>query len=129
MKYRLKMVQKLMESFDVDTALLAHFSTFDLVTIIVLTTFGNVDEQLESIKANLGINQGWNADLEEDAGTRVDVACHQEALTMTLRNCIEGVKDAARSGPSCQLDFSQSIGNSTNNSKASVHQYTLQEKA
>jgi hypothetical protein len=48
---------------------------------------------------------------------------------MTLRNHIEDVEDAARSGPSHQLDFSQSTGNSINNSKAVVRQHTLQEKA
>jgi hypothetical protein len=37
--------------------------------------------------------------------------------------------DAAHSGLSRQLDFSQSTGNLTNNSKATVHQHTLQEKA
>jgi hypothetical protein len=34
MKYRLKMVQKLMESFDMDAALLAHFSAFDPATVV-----------------------------------------------------------------------------------------------
>jgi hypothetical protein len=76
MKYRLKMVQKVMESFDVDAALLACFSKFNLVSLTVPTTFGDVDEQLESVEGNLGINQGWNADLEEDAATRVDVVGH-----------------------------------------------------
>jgi hypothetical protein len=47
MKYRLEMVQKLMESFDVDAVLLAHFSKFDPDTLTELTTFDNVDEQLE----------------------------------------------------------------------------------
>jgi hypothetical protein len=40
------MMQKLMESFNVDALLLSHFFKFDLVTLTVLTTFGNVDEQL-----------------------------------------------------------------------------------
>jgi hypothetical protein len=123
------MVQKLTESFDVDAGLLVRFSKFNLITLIVLTTFGEVNEQLENIKANLGINQGWNADLEEDAGTRVDVVLHQEALTMTLCNCIEDMEDATRSGSSCQSDFSPLIGISTNNSKATVRQHTLQGKA
>ncbi len=52
------MVQKLMESFDVDAALLACFSKFDPATLTVITTFDNADEQLESEKANLGIEQG-----------------------------------------------------------------------
>jgi hypothetical protein len=128
LKYRLKMVQKLMESFDVDAGLLVPFSKFNLVTLIVLTSFGEVNE-LESVKADLRINQGWNADLEEDAGTRVDVVRHQEALAMTLCSCIEDMEDATHIGPSCQLDFSQSIGNLTNNSEAVVRQNTLQENA
>ncbi len=70
MKYRLEMVQKLMESFSMDAALLAHFSKFDPATLTVLTTFGSVDEQLESIEAALVIDQGWNVDLEEEASTR-----------------------------------------------------------
>ncbi len=57
MKYRVEMVQKLMESFDVDAVLLACFSKFDLVTLTVLPTFGDANEQLESVEANLGINQ------------------------------------------------------------------------
>jgi hypothetical protein len=46
-----------MGSFVVDAALLACFSKFDLATLTVLNTFSNIDEQLESIEANLGINQ------------------------------------------------------------------------
>ncbi len=59
----------------------------------------------------------------------VDVVGYQETLAMTLRNSIEDVYDAARSSPSCQSDFSQPMGNSTNNSKAMVRQHTLQKKA
>ena len=52
------MVKKLMESFNIDTALLAQFSIFDPVTLIVKTTFGDVDEQLERAEEDLGIDQG-----------------------------------------------------------------------
>jgi hypothetical protein len=48
MGYRLEMVQKLMESFDVNMPLLAHFSEFDPITRTVKTTFGDVDKQLDS---------------------------------------------------------------------------------
>ena len=57
-KYKLSMVQKLMESFDVDSAILARFSVFDTATLTVQTEYGDTDEQLESIEADLGIHQG-----------------------------------------------------------------------
>jgi hypothetical protein len=52
------MVRKLMESFDVDAALLPRFSEFDPATLMVTATLGDVDEQLNSVEANLGIDQG-----------------------------------------------------------------------
>jgi hypothetical protein len=73
MHYRLEMVQKLMESFDVNTALLARFSEVNSTTLTVTTTFGDVNEQLESVEADLGIDQGWYADLEGDNGKKVDL--------------------------------------------------------
>jgi hypothetical protein len=42
--YRLETVCKLMESFDVDAALLACFSKFDSTTLTVMTTVGDSDE-------------------------------------------------------------------------------------
>jgi hypothetical protein len=54
-KYRHKVVRKLMESFDCNAALLVHFSVFDLITLIVHTTFGNVDEQLDTVEAKPGM--------------------------------------------------------------------------
>jgi hypothetical protein len=99
--YRLEMVQKLMESFDVDEALLVRFTEFDPATLILKTRFGDVDEQLERVETNPGINQGWYVDLEDkETGTRVDVVGHHKALEMTLRNRIEDVDNAYRSGPS-----------------------------
>jgi hypothetical protein len=129
MGYRLAMVQKLMESFDINAALLAHFSEFNLITLPVQMTFGDVDEQLDSVEADLGIDQGWTVDLEEKNGDRVDVVGQRKALAMTLRNRIEDVDDAACSGPSCWLDFLHSTGNLTNNLEATIHQHTLREKA
>ena len=52
------MVKKLMESFDTDAALLARFSVFDPITLTDETTFGDVDEQLEWVEEDLGIDQG-----------------------------------------------------------------------
>jgi hypothetical protein len=43
-----------MESFDIDTALLAIFSEFDPITLIVKTTSSKINEQLEWMEENLG---------------------------------------------------------------------------
>ncbi len=84
MSYRLEMVQKLMESFDINAALLTQFSEFNSTTLTVTTTFGDGDKQLESVEVDLGIDQGWYADLEGDNGNKVDLIGHKEALAMTL---------------------------------------------
>ena len=129
--YKLGMVKKLMESFDFDAALLSRFSEFDPITLIVKTTFGNVDEQFEWVEEDLGINQGWNVDTELGDDSRVDLIGHQdqEALAMTLRDWIDDVDDAARSGPSRQTDFLQSTGNSTNNSNATTRLHAQRANA
>jgi hypothetical protein len=101
MHYQLKMVYKLMESFDVDAALLAHFSDLDLAFLTVMTTFGDVNEQLDRVEANLGIDQGWNADLEGKDSSRVNVVSHCKALAMTLRNHIDDWSRGAHS-PKCE---------------------------
>ena len=95
-KYKLGMVRKLMESFDVDAALLARFAQFDPDTLAVKTTFGDVDEQLDRIEEDLGIDQGWTADLEPAGALRVDLVGHREALAMTLRDRVEDADDANR---------------------------------
>ena len=84
-----------------------------------------MDKQLESCKVDLGINQGWQADAEEGDSSRVDLVGHQEALEMTLKDWIEDVDDAARSGQFRCSDFLQSTGNSTNNTDATICQHTL----
>ncbi len=84
--YCLEMVRKLMESFDIDAALLAQFLEFDPLTLTVTTTFGDVDEQLESVKADLGINQGWNIDSEGNKGNKFDLVGHRKALAITLQD-------------------------------------------
>jgi hypothetical protein len=72
-KYKVGMVRKLMESFDIDSVLLAHFSIFDPMTLLVQLGFGDKDKLLEGVEADLGINQGWQANLENDNGAMVDV--------------------------------------------------------
>jgi hypothetical protein len=123
------MVRKLMESFDTDAAKLAGLSSFDPETLTVHTRYGDVDEQLEGVEAELGIDQEWAADLEAETSNRVDVEGHREALAQTLRDRVEDIDDADRSGPSRRTDFSCSTGNSTNNSEATVRQHTLRAKA
>jgi hypothetical protein len=129
MGYRLTMVQKLMKSFDINAALLARFSEYDPITLTVQTAFGDIDEQLDSVKANLGTDQGWTVDLEETDEESVDVVGNCVALAMNLRDPIEDVDDPAGSGPSCWLIFFHSTGNSTNNLDATIHQHALQEEA
>ena len=127
--YKLGMVKMLMESFDINAALLARFSEFNPVTLIVKTTFGDVNEQLERVEEDLGIKQGWNANTELGEESRVDLIGHQEALAMTLRDPIEDVDDAARSGLSRWTNFFQSTGKSTNNSNATTRLHTQRANA
>jgi hypothetical protein len=53
------MIKKLMESFGIDAAKLAGYSEFDVETLTVDAKFGNIDEQLDGIEVELGINQCW----------------------------------------------------------------------
>jgi hypothetical protein len=99
------------------------------MTLTVKTTFGDIDEQLDSVEANPRNDQGWTADLEDKDRDRVDVVGSHKALAMTLRDCIEDVDDAAHSGPSHRLDFLHSTGNLTNTLEATICQHTLWEKA
>jgi hypothetical protein len=55
-KYKVGMVQKLMESFDIDSALAACFSVFGPVTLLVQMGFSDEDKLLEGVEADLGIN-------------------------------------------------------------------------
>ncbi len=107
-----------MESFDTNQALFSQFSTFDPETLAVAAEFGNTDKQLEIMESDLRIDQGWLADMEEGKGGRLSIQGHQEVLEQTLRDHIEDVDDAACSGASRCSYFSQSMGNSTNNSTA-----------
>ena len=118
-----------MESFDTDAAKLAGMSSFDPGTLTVQTRYNDMDEQLEGVEAELGINQGWAVDMEGDSPHLVDVVGHREALAQTLRDQVEDIGDADHSGPSRRTDFSCSTGNSTHNSEGTVRQHTLRAKA
>jgi hypothetical protein len=50
------MIEKLMESFDMDAAKLAGLSEFDVATLTIHTQFGDIDEQIDGIEAKLGID-------------------------------------------------------------------------
>ncbi len=79
-KYKESMAQKLMESFDTNSAHLVRFSVFNPVTLVVQTGFGDDNELLEGVKRDLGINQRWLVDQENKDGTTVDVVGHCKAL-------------------------------------------------
>ncbi len=130
--YNLPTVQSLMESFDFDTqqALFSRYSTFDLATLVVDTEFGETDEQLESMEADLGIDQGWEVDREVSDGRGFAVDGYQAAMEKTTQDHIEDIDDANRRGPSWRSDFSQSTGNSINDSTAMAWMaFTHKERA
>jgi hypothetical protein len=88
---------------------------------VVTTKFGKTDKLLESMEANLGIDQVcWAADKEDGDRRQVNVEGHREALEQKLRDRIEDMDNADQSGPSQWLDFSQSTGHSTINSDATA---------
>jgi hypothetical protein len=67
--------------------------------------------------------------MEGDGGQVVSVVGHKEALETTLQDRIDDINNADHSGPSCRTDFSQSTGNSTNNTDATTHMHTHRERA
>jgi hypothetical protein len=91
--------------------------------------FGDSDGQLEGVESELGIDRDWEADMEGDYGRMVYIVGHKEALEMTLRDWINDIDNADRSGLSRRTDFSQSTGNSTNNTDATMHMHTHRERA
>ena len=56
-KYKLVTVQALMESFSIEAAYLASYSSFDPTTLTVNTEYADDDELLEGVEADLGIDQ------------------------------------------------------------------------
>jgi hypothetical protein len=122
--YKLEMVQSLMESFSIEASHLAQYSTFDPITMTVDAKFGDSDGQLEGVELKSVIDRDWEADMEGDDGRMVNVVGHKEALETTLQDQIDDIDDADRSGPSRRTDFSQSTGNSTNNTDATTRMHT-----
>jgi hypothetical protein len=125
----LEMVQSLMENFSIEPSHLAQYSTFDPITMTVDAEFGDSDGQFERVELELGINRDWEADMEGDDGRMVNIVGHKEALEKTLRDRIDDIDDADHSGPSHCTDFSQSTGNSINNTNATTRMHTHRERA
>ncbi len=99
--YNLSMVQTLMESFKIHQVGLTCFSTFDPESLVVTTKFGKTDKLLESMEADLRIDQVfWAADKEDGDGCQVNVEGHREALEQQLCNRVKDMDDADQSGPS-----------------------------
>jgi hypothetical protein len=70
MGYRLAMVQKLIESFDVNADLLARFSEFDPITLTVQMTFGDVDNQFwTALRPTLGLIKDGQRTWRRQMGT------------------------------------------------------------
>jgi hypothetical protein len=67
--------------------------------------------------------------MEGDGGQVVNIVRYKEALETTLRDRIDDIDDADCSGPSCWTDFSQSTGNSTNNTDATTRMHTHRKRA
>jgi hypothetical protein len=89
------MVQSLMESFDTNQAIFSQYLTFNPDTLTIEAEFGDTDKELESMESDLGIDQGWLADMEEGVEGRLAVVGHQEALEKTLLDRIDDVDNAA----------------------------------
>ena len=124
-KYRLNMVQKLMECFEYDDRLLASAADFDPVTLTVQARFHDNEADLDKAELAFGIDQEWIAD---DEG--VTTSAPMEGMEMMLRDKIDDVDDADRSGPSRRSDYDgMSSGNSTLNSSATCRKHTHKEKA
>jgi hypothetical protein len=60
--------------------------------LTVITKYSYVDDQLDDLKADLGIDQ-WAADSDELDGTKM-TSGYREVLAQTLRKQAEDVDDA-----------------------------------
>jgi hypothetical protein len=52
--------------------------------LLVQTAFQDVDEQLDTVEANLKLDQGREADPKDRDGNRVDIIGHQKALAISF---------------------------------------------
>ncbi len=109
-KYKQGMIKKLMESFDIDAARLAAYSQFNADTLTVVADIPDVDNRLNDLEAELGIDQ-WTADIVESDGMKMSFTGHKEAVSKTLRDRPDNIFDADHSGPLRRTDFTHSTGN------------------
>ena len=115
--YKISCCRSLMESFEVDHALLAQHATFDPETLRVSTPFEDEDDFLAEVEAEYALD---GDDGDEDMGggageAAVDGMDRVQAranLNSTLRED-DDLSNASHEGASRRTDFSQSTGNST----------------
>lgn len=114
--YTLGCTQSLMESFDIDAAQLAQFSTFDVPTLTVEAEFGDTDNYLEENEAEFGLT-GCMGEVEEMGDIQIDLAAAREGIQASLKDR-DDLTNASREGPSRRTDFEESCGASTLNEGA-----------
>jgi hypothetical protein len=100
------MIKELMESFNIHAAALTRFLVFDPNTLEVQTGLDDEDNFLESVEADLGIDQGWIADMEGTVGVPLDLSRYLEELPRTLSDCPDNIDNNNNSGPSRRTNFS-----------------------
>ena len=108
--YALGMIQALMESFDMDAALLAGHSTFNTENWTVETVFGRDDDFLEREEALL------SSDEEDENNVQMEIdGDAREQLVSTLRDRDEDLKsiNSRGSAASRATNFSSSTRNSS----------------
>ena len=118
-EFKTSCAQILMESFDIEHAGLAGYSTFDRSTRRVQAEFPEEDDFLEEVEAEWGLE----AFSEEQAtgGVQVDLANSREELAKTLREK-DDVSAADADGPSRATGHvdGQSAGNLSDRSEGSM---------
>ena len=121
----------LVESFEIHQVRLTRFSTFNPVSLVVTTKFGKTDKLLESMEADLGIDQVcWAADNEVGDGGRVNMEGHREALKQQLHDCVKDMDNVDCSGSSRRSNFLHSTGHLTINLDATARvTYSHAERA
>ena len=114
--YTLGTKQSLMESFDLEAAMLAPQTKFDNETLEVSGHFGNEDKFLDEAEEWLDSD---DEDAGNDQGPLIDVADASMAdLESALRDKDDNLEDinSRGSAASRRTNFSQSTGNATNRS-------------
>ena len=117
--YNTSCAQTLMESFDIEHAGLAKYSTFDERTLRVKAEFPEEDDFLEDVEAEWGLDA--YADEPDSGGVQVDLANSREELANTLRerDDISMADGDAPSRATGHVD-GQSAGNLSDRSEGSV---------